>query len=468
MGLFDFFWRIFGGGPRSSPPVAVRPPQDESTGERDRAKPTGEVPSFSVVAATTVTAPTDLGLTGSGSTGRRARARKSGPRQRIVIEPLEYQSSLIPTRPEQEIVRKSPYRFASIGTGHGEYLDLSRDSDRRWLEYYGLPPLQTPDQLAEWLGISIGKLAWLTHRTTENQRPPTEEKGHYAYRWIPKRKGGWRLIEAPKQEMKLAQQQVLEHILNHVPAHSAAHGFVPGRSILTNATPHVGQRFLLKIDLKDFYANVRYSRVVAIFRSLGYSREVAIWLARLTTSSVPWNLKSPVPSVEMAKYSSRHLPQGGATSPALANLSAFSLDVRLSGLAERYGLRYTRYADDLTFSGRGKVIPALRELIPLIKTIIQSERFHINHQKFRILRSGQRQSVTGLVVNERLNVSRNEFDRLKAILYNCVKQGPASQNRDAHPHYQEHLRGRIAHVLQVNPPRGAKLLTLFQRIDWSK
>jgi len=393
---------------------------------------------------------------------------KEKRRHRIRIEPLEYQPNLIPTRAEQEVVQGRPYRFASIGPRSGEYLDLSQDSDQRWLEYYNLPLLKTPDDLADWLGISIGKLAWLTHRTTQNQRPETEHKAHYAYRWIPKRSGGWRLIEAPKLELKLAQQQVLRDLLNHVPTHEAAHGFVIDRSIVTNATPHVGQRFVLKLDLKDFYTNVRYSRVVAIFRSLGYSREVAIWLARLTTSSIPWNLKAPVNAVELARFSARHLPQGGVTSPALANLSAFSLDVRLSGLASAYRLKYTRYADDLTFSGPGKAIPALHEIVPLIRKIIRSERFYVNPKKQRILRNGQRQSVTGVIVNDRVNISRVEFDRLKAILTNCVRHGPSLQNRDQHPHFQDHLRGRIAHVFQLNQNRGEKLLSLYHRIDWSR
>jgi len=457
MGLFDFFWRIFGGTRQNA--STSRSGTAVSASSETAVDPSPvEMLAGGLIPAATAAPPAPS----PASVQERPRSRK-----RIVIEPLGYQPSLIPTAPEQEVVRERPYPFASIGTRPGEFLDLSKDSDRRWLEYYNLPWLRTPDDLAEWLGISIGKLAWLTHRTTENQRPESESKGHYAYRWVAKRRGGWRLIEAPKLELKLAQQQVLRHILNHVPPHAAAHGFIQERSILTNAAPHVGQRFLLKFDLKDFYTNVRYSRVVAIFRSLGYSREVAIWLARLTTSAVPWNLKSPVNSVEMSKYSSRHLPQGGVTSPALANLSAFSLDVRLTGLAARYGLKYTRYADDLTFSGRGKAIPALHEIVLLARKIIRSERFYVNHQKFRVLRNGQRQSVTGIVVNDRLNVSRSDFDRLKAILHNCVRHGPASQNRETHPHFQEHLRGRVAHVLNVNPERGAKLLSLFQQIDWS-
>src|SRR5690606_33460711 len=109
------------------------------------------------------------------------------------------------------------------------------------------------------------------------------------------------------------------------------------------------------------------------------------------------------------------------TSPAIANLSAYGLDVRLAGLAQAYGLTYTRYADDLTLSGGGLKIPALREVIPLASQIISAERFAANHAKRRVVRNNQQMSVTGVVVNQRMNVSRKEFDRLKAILHNCIK-----------------------------------------------
>lgn len=464
MGLFDFLWRLLGGTPRGLQPAEQPVGQAASFAE---ALTSVEPRSSSL--ADPEDPPEQVFSPGSPKQLPVASVRhREGPRKRISIESLEYQSSLIPTPPAHEIVHRRPYRFASISTRPGNYLDLSQDVDQRWLEYYGLPTLKTPDDLADWLGISIGKLAWLTHRTTPHQRPETERKSHYAYRWLEKRSGGWRLIEAPKMELKLAQQQILREILDLVPAHPAAHGFVAGRSILTNAAPHVRQRFLLKLDLKDFYATVRYSRVVAIFRSFGYSREVAIWLARLTTSTIPWNLKSPLNAVELSRFSARHLPQGGVTSPALANLSAFSLDVRLSGLARSYRLRYSRYADDLTFSGPGKAVPALHEIITLVRKVIRSERFYVNPRKCRVLRNGQRQSVTGIIVNDRINISRTEYDLLKATLYNCIQHGPASQNRDGHPHFEEHLRGRLAHALNVNPARAQKLLDLFDRINWTK
>ncbi|QDU36553.1 Reverse transcriptase (RNA-dependent DNA polymerase) [Maioricimonas rarisocia] len=394
--------------------------------------------------------------------------RPSGP---VRLAPLRYQSSLVRTPPDREHADGAgkPYRCAHIDPRRGGYLDLSTDGDARWLEYYGLPHIATPEQLAVWLQLPLGKVGWLTDRFCQNHRPQNTREAHYHYHWLAKRSGGHRLIEAPKSQLKQVQQQILREILCRVPPHTAAHGFTAGRSIRTNARPHVGQRVLIKFDLEDFYPSCRYARVVAIYRSLGYCREVALWLARLTTSAAPANLRFPDGNLRsLMPYLPRHLPQGAPTSPALANLSAYSLDVRLAGLAARYHLKYTRYADDLTFSGDGHSIPALREILPLITRIVRDERFRVNRKKRKVIRNNQRQTVTGVVVNQHLNIRRDEFDRLKAILHNCRKHGPASQNRDDHPDFAAHLRGRIAHVMQLNRHRGEKLLAMYDQIDWAR
>jgi len=391
------------------------------------------------------------------------------PRRKVRLSPLQYVSSLVPTSPSVERIEGDiPYRFAHRDP-NGQFLDLSRDADPRWLEYYGLPEFTTPEQLANWLQLPLGKVAWLTYRFCENRRPQSAKEAHYHFKWIRKRSGGHRLIEAPKQTLKQVQEKILREILDRVPAHPAVHGFVRGRSILTNAQPHIGKRFLLKMDLENFYPTVRYSRVVSIFRSLGYSREVSLWLARLTTSCAPSSLKVPFgESSSIWRYLPRHLPQGAPTSPALANLSAFPLDVRLDGLAKTYHLRYTRYADDLTFSGDGRAMPALREIILLGEQIIRDERFVVHREKRKVIRESQRQTVTGVVVNKKTNVSRQDYDKLKAILHNCRKHGPASQNRSEVKHFAAHIRGRIAQVTMLNAARGQKLMETFAAIDWSR
>ena len=384
-------------------------------------------------------------------------------------------------RDADRTVADVPYPFATFSSDHRRFLDLTQDGDESRLLRFGLPTFHTPLELANWLGVRVGELAWLVHRGISDRRPPDEQRSHYVYRWVKKRSASleagapnsrpvqtqWRLIEAPKQTLKAVQRKILTEILEKVPAHSAAHGFVRGRSIVSNARPHVGQAVVIKLDLQNFYANVTYSRVVAIFRSIGYCREAAIWLARLTTSAVPWSLSVP-DGDEGTKslYVRRHLPQGAPTSPAIANLSAFGLDVRLSGLIKKFGGNYTRYADDLTISGNDDFRYALRCVIPLTEQIVRSERFSLNHRKRKVIRRGRRQLVTGVVVNQKTNIRRDEFDLLKAILTNCIKLGPSTQNRDAHEDFAAHLRGRIGFVRQLNQARGEKLLRLFEQIDW--
>ncbi len=422
--------------------------------------------------------PTSAAVSQTESAPRR---KREPVRLRGKQRPIE--SDAAPQRTADRTIADAPYLFATFASDHRQFLDLTHDGDEFRLQQFGLPSFHTPQELANWLGLRIGELAWLIHRGTSDRRPADEQRSHYVYRWVKKRSASlesgapnslpvqtqWRLIEAPKQTLKAVQRKILTEILERIPTHIAAHGFVRGRSIVSNARPHVGQAVVLKFDLQNFYANVTYSRVVAIFRSIGYCREAAIWLARLTTSAVPWSLSVP-DGDEGTKslYVRRHLPQGAPTSPALANLSAFGLDVRLSGLLKKFGGNYTRYADDLTLSGNDDFRYALRCVIPLTEQIVRSERFSLNHRKRKVIRRGRRQLVTGVVVNQKTNIRRDEFDRLKAILTNCVKLGPSTQNRDAHEDYAAHLRGRIAFVKQLNQNRGEKLLRLFEQIDWKR
>ncbi|MDA0833048.1 MAG: reverse transcriptase family protein [Planctomycetota bacterium] len=386
-------------------------------------------------------------------------------RGRAKLVPLRYQQLRQPL--VRQTIAESPYAFARLAIPDGGYQDLSSDSRHQLLDDWQLPRLETPADLAMWLQIPLGQLAWLIHRFHDGDRPPNERESHYRYHWIKKRRGGYRLIEAPKPILHKAQSQLLEQILNRVPLHVACQGFTTGRSIVTNAKPHVGQTVVLKFDLENFYPNVTFSRVVALFRGLGYNREISTWLGRLATSCVPSTMGFPKDSAgAFVPYLRRHLPQGAPTSPMLANLAAFSLDIRLFGLARSFGANYTRYADDLTFSGPASFERGLKIFIPLVTQVIRDERFRVHKQKRKILRQNSRQTVTGVVVNQNINISRQQYDSLKAILTNCVRHGPATQNRLQHPDFASHLRGKIAYVQQLNPSRGSRLWTLFNQIRW--
>ena len=166
-------------------------------------------------------------------------------------------------------------------------------------------------------------------------------------------------------------------------------------------------------------------------------------------------------------YRARHLPQGAPTSPALANLLAWTLDRRLHGLARVMEANYTRYADDLAFSGGGEFANGIDRFGKVVATIVHEEGFSLNAAKTRVMPRSGAQRVTGIVVNEHCNVGRAEFDTLKAVLHNCVRTNPASQNRAMVADFRAHLGGRVSWVEQINPPRGAKLRRLYDRIDWT-
>ena len=166
-------------------------------------------------------------------------------------------------------------------------------------------------------------------------------------------------------------------------------------------------------------------------------------------------------------YSRPHLPQGAPTSPALANLCSYRVDCRLAGLAESAGARYTRYADDLAFSGDEEFERRVERFSTHVAAILLEEGFTVNHRKTRIMRQGVRQHLAGLVVNQHMNVKRPDFDLLKATLTNCVRLGPESQNRDAHPAvFARTWKAEWGLSRSINPARGKRLRAIFERIEW--
>jgi hypothetical protein len=150
----------------------------------------------------------------------------------------------------------------------------------------------------------------------------------------------------------------------------------------------------------------------------------------------------------------------------LANTCFYRIDCRLAGLAQAAGAGYTRYADDLAFSGDSDFDRAVERFATHVAVLLSEEGFTVNHRKTRIMRQGVRQRLAGLVTNARLNVPRADFDRLKATVTNCVRHGPAGQNRDEVPDFRAHLQGRIAFVESVNPSKAARLRALFNQIAW--
>ncbi len=336
---------------------------------------------------------------------------------------------------------------------------------------WAVPDLPTTTDLAHWLGLHDSELDWFAAQNGF-AHADSEALRHYHYRWIKKRNGSLRLLEAPKSRLKAIQRRILKGMLEFVPPHEAAHGFRARHSCLSHESQHAGQALVLRMDLRDFFASVSAARVHAMFCSLGYPKAVAWKLTGLCTHAASRShliaaaTGLPLQWRTLNPYSAPHLPQGAPTSPMLANLCSFKLDLRLAALADDAGAAYSRYADDLTFSGDVAFARGASRLVDAITPVLVAEGFAINPVKTRLMRGGQRQTVVGLVVNHHPNIRRVEFDRLKAVLHQCIRDGPDIQNRDDVPDFRAHLQGRVAHLAHVHPARGARLRAMFESIAW--
>jgi hypothetical protein len=338
------------------------------------------------------------------------------------------------------------------------------------------PDLATVGAIADWLVLPPERLEWLTGIGFRDDGQNVEAFRHYQYRWLEKRSGGRRLLEVPKSRLRAIQRRILHELLEHIPPHEAAQGFRKGRSCLGNAELHVGQKIVLHFDLQDFFLHVRGARVAGLFRTLGYPEHVTRVLTGLCTHRAPSSVIAAAscddPSQrdwELGKrYQAFHLPQGAPTSPYLANLCAFGLDVRLHGLARHLGGNYSRYADDLVLSGGDEMARAVERLMPLVGAIALDEGFRLNHRKTRVMRQGTRQIVTGIVVNQRPNLLRAEYDALKATLFNCARDGAQRQNLAGHQDFRAHLLGKIASVRHIHAQKGERLMEIFRRIAWEQ
>jgi RNA-directed DNA polymerase len=341
-------------------------------------------------------------------------------------------------------------------------------------ETWDIPAIESAGALAEWLGLNPSQLRWLADLKGLGCKIAGAKLWHYHYRILAKSYGNIRLIEAPKPRLKELQRQILTQILENVPPHPAAHGFIKGRSIQTFVAPHIGQRVILRMDLQDFFPSFRAARIQAFFRTLGYPEPVAELLGGICTNATPRDAwKDAIADLDPLRlsearslYARPHLPQGAPTSPALANLCTYRVDCRLSGLARSAGAEYTRYADDLAFSGAEDFEKHIDRFSTHVAAVLMDEGFAVHFRKTRVMRRGVRQHLAGIVVNRHPNVIRPDFDRIRATLTNCARLGAESQNREGNPHFRAHLEGRVPFVEMINPNKGRRLRALFDRIQW--
>ncbi|MBO6937786.1 MAG: RNA-directed DNA polymerase [Deltaproteobacteria bacterium] len=313
-----------------------------------------------------------------------------------------------------------------------------------------LPEIADASALAEALGITVPTMRWLAyHREVDS--------GTHYRRWtVPKRDGRRRLISEPKPQLKEAQRWIAREITDHLPVHGAAHGFLAGRSTVTNAAVHAGARIVVKLDLKDYYPTITTPRVKGMFRKAGYGEQVATLLAMLCTESPREEIELDGKTWYVAT-GPRSLPQGAPTSPSITNAISLRLDLRLAGLARKMGFRYTRYADDLTFSHHQRSEAPIGSLFRLVGQIVVEEGFEVHPKKTRVMRSGSRQKVTGLVVNgadgaPAARVPRSVRRKLRAAIKNRELGRPGEGESLAQ------LRGWAAYVYMTDPAKGRALL----------
>jgi retron-type reverse transcriptase len=322
------------------------------------------------------------------------------------------------------------------------------ESNLQKLAGLGLPQIGNAFELAAAMGITVNDLRFLAFARA------TSKVTHYVQFTIPKRSGGERLISAPLERLKRAQHWMLEHLLSSLWVHDAAHGFRKDRSIVSNARPHVGAEVVINLDLKDFFPTVTYKRVKGLFRSFGYSESVATICALLCTEP-----REVAVDVDGQRYhvamTERFLPQGAPTSPAITNLLCRALDSRLSRIAEKLGYRYTRYADDLTFSGPRESNPG--RLMRRIHWVVEHEGFSVHPEKTRVFRKARRQEVTGVVVNSTCSISRGTLKKFRAVLFQIEKDGPAGKTWGSSPDVIAAVEGFANYVAMVNPEKGAPL-----------
>lgn len=267
-----------------------------------------------------------------------------------------------------------------------------------------------------------------------------------------KRNDGYRELTIPTMALKRIQRWILDNILYNFPVHHCAKGFIPGKSIIDNAIPHINKKYIAKMDIKNFFPSISLKDVIMLYLNLGYNYKVATALANLCTYK-------------------NQLPQGSPTSPYIANLIFFKIDKRIFGFCKKNYLTYTRYADDITISGRTNIAFSIK----VINQILNQNKFELNDKKTKILKPGDRKIITGIIVNEKLTVPKDFIRNVKKDIYYIKKFGLASHLNfidfpiENSEYYLDSLYGRISFIKMIDYKLGNKLQNKLNNfIDYSK
>ena len=327
-------------------------------------------------------------------------------------------------------------RWKATGGGKEEKVDKTKWERGSWLRHaMGVTTPVAPytprfeKEAVIWcaalLGVEVNRLEEILNNVS----------GHYQEFWMRKRSGGYRMISAPDKDLQAIQSTIYSRILSSVTiVHPAAVGFRCGRSVVDNAAPHLGKRYVLKMDIHDFFGSIRSPRVRQTFKKIGYPENVSKVLGALCCLH-------------------RHLPQGAPTSPALSKIVGYEMDRKLAALAAEYGVTYTRYADDLTFSG--DVFPK-EQIIPQVKRIIRDEKFEPNHKKTHFMNQSSRKIITGVSVASgvKLTIPKSKKREIRKNVYFILTKGLAEHQRRIGSHdpaYLKRLIGMLCYWRAIEP-----------------
>jgi len=263
---------------------------------------------------------------------------------------------------------------------------------------------------------------------------------YYSAFKIKKKNGEYREINAPRVFLKTVQRYILDCVLGPVKPHKCAVGFRRSFSPATGAERHVGHKFVWNIDLRDFFPSIKKEMVTTVFEKIGLPHKGAYFLAGLCCLE-------------------GKLPQGAPTSPALANLVFIQADRRIANLAQKHGITYTRYADDLTFSYDEPIDPAFRKTVT---EMVGQLGFSINTRKTRLMGPRCRREVTGLTVNEKVSIPRTVRRKLRAMFHKV------SQNPEEFADAREKLLGFASWVSVYHPADGSRYRDVALRIPFKE
>lgn len=366
-----------------------------------------------------------------------------------------------------EIIERYPwndFESEALHQGHSrEYIEKARRYAER-LQNKGLPVVFDLKDLALLAEVGLSELVYMVDHP----------ESHYKLFTIKKKHGnGLRRIMTPYQNLKKIQYWIKMMILDKCPI-SDPHvtGFVQGKSIRSNAQFHENSNVIMKFDIKNFFESINSRRVYKVFERLGYTKELSYQLSRLCTTIMDNDKLAELRDEEkvlfedIKKQLTPFLPQGAPTSPVLANLVCWRLDKRLEGLAYKLGCNYSRYADDVTFSAAGYDYLPGRESV---YGILRDEGFEPNISKTGISHKGQKQKVTGLLVNDRVRVPSAYKRDIYRHLHFCKKFGGREHFAEFAPgmHYgKEWLQGRILFVNEIEPTVAKDMMLKFNEIDW--